>query len=98
MSVSSQGIEMQAPPVVAEVPPEESPAQVRRGTAPSAVASSAAGSRLSVISPFLPAAAAAVALAVHRWVPSRQSTDQTGLYPRILLVIIGASFLLGITQ
>jgi NitT/TauT family transport system permease protein len=31
-------------------------------------------------------------------VPSRQSTDQTGLYPRILLVIIGLNVLLGLTQ
>jgi NitT/TauT family transport system permease protein len=91
-------MEMQAAPVAEEAPPEESPARVRRGTAPSTVASHAAGSRLSLLAAFLPAAAAAVALAVHSWVPSRQSTDQTGLYPRILQVIITASILLGLTQ
>jgi sulfonate transport system permease protein len=99
--MSSQGMEMQAPPEVAEAPPEQSPAQGRRASVPSAVASPAATdrrSRLSLITAFLPAVAAAVALAVHGWVPNRQSTEQTGLYPRILLVIIGLGVLLGLTQ
>ena len=47
---------------------------------------------------FTPAVAAAVALAVHRWVPSQQTTNPTRLYPRLLLILLVAGAVIGLTQ
>src|SRR5438045_1011320 len=47
---------------------------------------------------FLPAVAAAVALAVHWCVPNRQTAEPTHLYPRFLEGVIVFGVLLGITQ
>src|SRR5689334_19378517 len=47
---------------------------------------------------FAPAVAAAVALAVHRWVPSQQTTNPTHLYPRFLLIVLVAGVVIGLTQ
>ena len=41
---------------------------------------------------------AAIALAVHRWVPNQQTADPTRLYPRFLWAVIVAGILLGLTQ
>jgi NitT/TauT family transport system permease protein len=47
---------------------------------------------------FLPAVAAGVALAVHRLVPNGQETEVTGLYAAVLVGVIVAGVLLGLTQ
>src|SRR5687768_15022097 len=75
-------------------------AVVETPRAPAAHASALAGvtprrSRLRWGTAFLPALAAAVALAVHRWIPDGQAfSEPTGLYPRILLFIIAAGTVL----
>jgi len=48
---------------------------------------------------FAPTVAAAIALAVHRWVPNGQKIDQpTRLYPRLLLILLVAGVVVGLTQ
>jgi NitT/TauT family transport system permease protein len=49
-------------------------------------------------SPFVLAGVAAVALAVHRWVPSQQSSEPTRLYPRFLIAVSAFGVALGLTQ
>jgi NitT/TauT family transport system permease protein len=56
------------------------------------------GSRAGLIWAFLPPLAAAVALAVHRWVPNGQVTEVTGLYARVLWAVVVAGTVLGLTQ
>lgn len=52
----------------------------------------------SLLVAFLPALAAGVGLAVHRWVPNRQATEISGLYARFLVGVIIAGLVLGFTQ
>lgn len=53
----------------------------------------ARGLRL-LVAASAPAVAAATAWLVHKWVPSRQSTLPTRLYPGLLLILLGASLTL----
>ena len=55
-------------------------------------------SRAALVWAFLPSLAAAVALAVHKWVPNGQVTESTGLYPRVLGVVIVLGVVLALTQ
>nr|AQQ74903.1 hypothetical protein [uncultured bacterium] len=52
----------------------------------------------SLVIPFLPALAAGIALAVHKWVPNQQASEVSGVYARFLLGVIFAGLLLGFTQ
>lgn len=47
---------------------------------------------------FLPALAAAIAMAVHRFVPNGQDTDVTGVYAGVLWGVLIAGLALGLTQ
>jgi len=101
-----QGIEMPLPTAgapadvtVEETSPDDGAREfgASSGVAPSGAP--AIGSRPPFrLTTFLPCIAAAIALAVHRWVPSQQSHEPTRLYPRLLLVVIVAGILLGLTQ
>jgi NitT/TauT family transport system permease protein len=86
-----------------EIPMQAAPAvtPADRPTAPAAASPAAAAPRATwarALAPFLPSVAAAGALAVHRGVPNRQTTDLTGLYPSFLIAVISGGILLGLTQ
>jgi NitT/TauT family transport system permease protein len=66
--------------------------------APAAPAARQGATRAGLAWAFLPSLVAAAALAVHWYVPNRQKTETTGLYPRLLLGAIVAGLLLGLTQ
>lgn len=101
--MSSQGMDMSvvaAPPDVTAGGAAERDAEAAAPARPMARAQVAVVRRpvLRSLAPFLPSVAAAVALAVHTWVPSQQSTNPTRLYPRFLLAMIGFGIFLGLTQ
>ena len=50
------------------------------------------------LSAFAPSVAAAVALAVHYGFPSRQINTPTRIYPLVLLTVLAAGILVGLTQ
>jgi NitT/TauT family transport system permease protein len=102
----AQGIEMPLPGAVtqsvdlessgASAPPLNSRADRAAVAAPAATPpGKVARFRLSA---FAPVAAAAVALAVHRWVPNQQTNNPTRLYPRFLLILLVAGVVIGLTQ
>jgi hypothetical protein len=90
----------------------EIPVQPPRGAASLDLSESAEASRVgrvTVVTPprlsparaaiaFLPAVAAGIALAVHKFVPDGQSTETAGLYARFLIGVIIAGLVLGFTQ
>ena len=105
----SQGIDMPAAPV--EAPAETlrdmavaggiaRPGALPESDAarPATAGASPRASLVGTLAPFLPAVAAAIALAVHRLVPSQQTPDPTRLYPRFLLAAIAFGVFLGLTQ
>src|SRR3954454_24710701 len=55
-------------------------------------------SKLSWLATFVPVATAAVALAVHKGVHNRQNAMPTGVYARVLMGVMIAFTLLGLTQ
>jgi NitT/TauT family transport system permease protein len=55
-------------------------------------------SRLAALAAFVPVATAGIALAVHRGLPNRQNAESTGSYVRVLLGVMIAFALLGLTQ
>src|SRR3954462_15400032 len=55
-------------------------------------------SNLSWVGTFVPVATAAVALAVHKGVHNRQNAMPTGVYARVLMGVMIAFTLLGLTQ
>src|SRR5689334_8837692 len=71
--------------------PAAAPEAPARAGAPARAASLRVG-------PFALALTAAVALALHWWVPNQQVTDPTRLYPRLLEILIGFGLLVGLTQ
>src|SRR3954470_5158672 len=55
-------------------------------------------SKLSWLATFVPVATAAIALAVHKGVHNRQNATPTGVYVRVLMGVMIAFTLLGLTQ
>jgi len=82
---------------VAELPANSSsPAKPSaRAAAVSPPPARAARFRISV---FAPSVAAAVAWAVHHWVPNHQTSKPTRIYPLFLLTVLAAGIVLGLTQ
>lgn len=112
MSPSGAEIASQAPPAAATMALEPVAGTARAGTtvadrgdAAAHVAAAAAGAaspdlprgRWALVA-FLPALAAGIGLAVHRWVPNGQDTEISGLYAGFLLGVIIAGLVLGFTQ
>jgi NitT/TauT family transport system permease protein len=86
-----------APPAAAKAPaaPQRGATGRVATTAVSPPPARAARFRLSA---FAPSVAAAVALAVHHYVPSHQTSAPTRIYPRFLLAALAASVVIGLTQ
>src|SRR3954451_9714628 len=91
--------EMETP---SSAPPEDEagPARVAPGSADAddVVLPRRPRSRLSLLATFLPVATAGVALAVHQIVPNHQNATSTGVYARVLVGVMIAFALLGLTQ
>src|SRR4051794_12620446 len=79
---------------------EAAPARVAPGSADAddVVLPRGRRSRLSLLATFLPVATAGVALAAHQIVPNHQNATSTGVYARVLVGVMIAFTLLGLTQ
>jgi NitT/TauT family transport system permease protein len=66
--------------------------------APAAAVSPPAGAARFALPAFAPPAAAAVAWALHHYLPSRQTDKPTHIYPTFLLIVLVAGVVLGLTQ
>jgi len=55
-------------------------------------------SKLALLATFVPVLTAGVALTVHRLVPNKQNADSSGVYARVLVGVMIAFALLGLTQ
>jgi NitT/TauT family transport system permease protein len=93
MFMGPQVIDMPAPTTAGDAAQDVAPVPVAGPEAPSPKRRG-----FDVIWALLPAVAGAVAWVVHRSVPNQQNADPTHLYPRLLLVIVAASIVLGIIR
>ena len=97
--MSSQGVEvpLMPPPIAATMADNAAVREALLTTAP-APARPAPQSRRFRWTAFAPTAAAGVALAVHKWVPSQQTQVPTRLYPAFLIAVMVAGVVIALTQ